>query len=65
MLHNSYPGVRHDRHAPPGVRMIAFLGPAVVLLLAAAVAGSVCFRRGRRAPAFAGLLAGMVLSPVC
>jgi hypothetical protein len=33
----------------------------VVLLLAAAVAGSVGFRRGRRATAFAGLLAGMVL----
>ena len=58
---NSYPGVRLDPKAPPGLRMLAFLGPAAVLLLFGALAGSVCACRGRRGFAFAGLLAVMVL----
>lgn len=58
---NSYPGVRYDADVPPGIRMLVFLGPPVVLLGFAAIAGSAVFRRGRRAPAFAGLLAIMVL----
>ena len=58
---NSYPGVRFDPDVPPGIRMLAFLGPAAFLLGMAAMAGSVVFRRGWRMPAFAGLLALMVL----
>lgn len=53
--------VRSDPSMPPGIRMIAFLGPAAVLLLLAAIAGSALFARGRRAYAFTGLLACMVL----
>ena len=60
-MHNSYAGVRYDPNMPPGVRMLAFLGPSAFLLGLAAVAGSVVFRRGRRSLAFAGLLALMVL----
>ena len=58
---NSYPGVRLDPKVPPGLRMIAFLGPVAVLFLLGAIAGSVCARRGRRGFAFAGLLVLMVL----
>ncbi|MCX6879038.1 MAG: hypothetical protein NTW21_35300 [Verrucomicrobia bacterium] len=58
---NSYPGVRFDPEAPPGIRMLVFLGPSVVLLLLAAIAGAAVFRSGRRAYAFAGMLALMVL----
>jgi hypothetical protein len=58
---NSYPGIRHDPNMPPGIRMLAYLGPAAFLLLLAAAGGSLCFRRGRRGPAFAGLTAAMVL----
>lgn len=58
---NSYPGVRFDAKLPPGIRMLDFLGPSAFLLLIAAIAGAACARRGRRAFAFAGLLALMVL----
>ncbi len=58
---NSYPGVRADPNIPPGIRMLAFLGPSVILLLVAAIAGAQLFRHGRRAYALAGLLALMVL----
>ncbi len=54
-------GVRFDPYAPPGIRMLVFLGPSVVLLLLAAAAGSALVARGRRAVAFTALLAGMVL----
>lgn len=53
--------VSYDPSIPPGIRMLIFLGPAVVLLLLAAIAGSALFSRGRRAYAFTGLLACMVL----
>lgn len=58
---HSYRGTRYDEDAPPGVRMLAYLGPSSVLLLLAAAAGALCFRRGWKRLAFAGLLAGMVL----
>jgi len=58
---NSYPGVRFDANLPPGIRMLDFLGPSAFLLLIAAIAGAAWARRGRRALAFAGLLALMVL----
>jgi len=61
IMHNSYAGVRFDPNMPPGIRMLAFLGPSAFLLGLAAIAGSVVFRRGWRVPAFAGLLALMVL----
>ena len=59
--HNSYPGVRFDPNAPPGLRMLVFLGPSAFLLLIAAIAGAVCARRGRRSYSFAALLALTVL----
>ena len=58
---NSYNGVRSDPNVPPGIRMLAFLGPSAVLLLIAAIAGAHLLRHGRRAYALAGLLALMVL----
>lgn len=58
---NSYRGVRYDPNLPPGIRMLSFLGPAAFLLGLAAIAGALVFRRGWRMPAFAGLLALMVL----
>lgn len=57
---NSYPGILADSHAPPGIRMLAFLGPAAFLLLLAAIAGAALFRRGRRQAAFTILLAPLV-----
>lgn len=45
----------------PGFRMLAYLGPAAWWLALAAAAGSLCFRRGWRAPAFAGLTVAMVI----
>jgi hypothetical protein len=50
-----------NRETPPGIRMLMYLGPSVVLLLLAAVAGSGLFPRGWRAIGFTGLLACMVL----
>jgi hypothetical protein len=50
-----------DPTTPPGIRMLVFLGPSVILLLLAAAVGSALFPRGRRAVAFTGLLTGMVL----
>ena len=41
--------------------MFAYAGPSAFLLLLAAVCGSMCFRYGRRGPAFAGLTFAMVL----
>ncbi len=58
---NSSRRPRLDRSAPPGLRMMVFLGPSALLLLLAAVVGSAWFPQGRRAVGFAGLLAGMVL----
>ena len=61
--HNSHSshGPRLSSDTPPGIRMLVFLGPSVVLLLLAAIAGSALFPRNRRAVAFTGLLTGMVL----
>lgn len=53
-------GVR-DADAPPGIRMLIYAGPSAFLLGLVAAAGALCFRHGRRGPAFAGLLAAMVL----
>lgn len=50
-----------DSRSAPGFRMLAYLGPASWWLALAAAAGSLCFRRGWRAPAFAGLTVAMVL----
>ena len=61
MPQNSYPGIRADRDAPPGIRMLVFLGPSAFLLLMAAMSGCACARRGWRAYAFAGGMAAMVL----
>jgi hypothetical protein len=52
---------RHDGDTPPGIRMFDYAGPSVFLLLLAAVCGSMCFRYGRRGPAFAGLTFALVL----
>lgn len=57
---NSRGGIRNDAPSP-GIRMLGYLGPSAFLLLLASAAGSVCFRYGLRAPAFAGLVAAMVL----
>ena len=61
--HNSHSshGSQFTSATSPGIRMLEFLGPSVVLLLLAAVAGSALFPRGRRAVAFTGLLVCMVL----
>lgn len=58
---SSHTGTRHDPDVPPGIRMFAYVGPSAFLLLLAAIAGSVCFRYGWRGPAFAGLIAAMVV----
>lgn len=58
---SGYRGIRYDDDTPPGIRMLAYLGPSAFLLLIAATAASMCFRFGLRAPAFAGLTAAMVL----
>jgi hypothetical protein len=58
---SSHTGTRYDPDVPPGMRMFAYLGPSAFLLLLAAIAGSLCFRYGWRGPAFAGLIAAMVL----
>lgn len=55
------PRLRDDSNTAPGLRMFAYLGPASWLLVLAAAAGSLCFRRGWRGPAFTGLTACMVL----
>ena len=58
--HSSH-GSQLDPTTPPGIRMLEFLGPSVILLLLAAAVGSALLPRGRRAVAFTGSLTGMVL----
>jgi hypothetical protein len=60
-LSESYRAIGQDRGTPPGIRMFAYTGPSAFLLLLAAVCGSMCFRYGRRGPAFAGLTFALVL----
>ena len=60
-IYTTHRGARPEAKMPPGIRMLMFLGPSAFLLGLAAIAGSVVFRSRRRAPAFAGLLALMVL----
>ncbi|MBN8459171.1 MAG: hypothetical protein J0M04_15170 [Verrucomicrobia bacterium] len=52
-------GVRFSSDTSPGVKMLAYTGPASFLLLLAAAFGAQSFRR--RGIAFTALLAGMVL----
>lgn len=55
------PNFTDDLKMAPGLCMLSYFGSAGWWLLLAAAAGSLCFRRGWRTPAFAGLTVAMVL----